>query len=197
MGAGSKGRRPSETRLVKDLIVLKRLLSLSALSLFLLAGCGMPAATLQASPDATLSTAGRDAILNLRHRVIAGKANPITQIKVMHVVEMNLPTGKKGKRFALNYLVWGKENGKPIGYDRSVTMDCELISDPAVRRSFETGHRPVFLSTDTTNILKDDVAMMLLARELATAITYAEFEQEKDLLTFVAQTVYDEAQYKK
>jgi hypothetical protein len=158
----------------------------------LLAGCGAPTIPLQASVEPSLSVADRLAVINLKDRVIAGKPNPVTQIKVMHVVEMNLPTGRKGKRFALSYLLWGKENGQPIGFDRSVTMDCEVVSNPDARRTFKTGHRPVALYMDGKDILKDDLAVMLLARELATAIGYAAFDQEKDVLYFVAQCLYDE-----
>lgn len=168
------------------------MISVSGLTLCLLAGCLAPSMAPQANLEAKFDASSRNTIINLKDRVIAGKPNPVTQIKVMHAVEMTLPTGKKGKRFALNYLVWGQENGKPIGYDRSVTMDCEYVSDPDARRAFKTGHRPVFVARDTTNILKDDLQVMLLVRELATAITYAQFDQEKDVLYFVAQCLYDD-----
>jgi hypothetical protein len=146
----------------------------------------------QATLEANFEASNHLSIINLKDQVIAGKPNPVTQIKVMHAVEMNLPTGKKGKRFALNYLLWGEENGKPIGYDRSIVMDCEVVSDPDARRAFKTGHRPVFVSRDAERILDNDLQMMLLAREVATALAYAEFDQEKEVLSFVAQCLYDE-----
>ena len=172
---------------------MNRLLSLSALSLVLLAGCGAPALNIQSTSESSFdAAANRIVVINLKDRVIAGKPNPVTQIMVQHAVEMNLPTGKKGKRFTLNYWLWGNENGKPIGFDRSITMDCEYVSNPDARRPFKTGHRPVALYMDGKDILKDDLAVMLLAREVATALTYSKFDQEKDVLAFVAQCLYDE-----
>ncbi len=171
---------------------MKPFISLCAVSLVFLAGCGAPSLAPQAVPDAQVDAASRLTIIHLKDRVIAGKPNSVTRIMVRHGVEMNLPTGGKGKRFSLNYWLWGQENGQPIGYDRSVTMDCEVVSDPEARRPFKTGHRPVALYVDGQDILKDDLAVMLLARELATAIGYAEFDREKDLLYFMAQCLYDE-----